>query len=244
MKEKIGIILIGPNGSGKGTQGEKLRTVFGFDIIITSDVLKEDGHFDKMKKGILVDDTEVFDSVSSRVIPNNHHVFDGITRTKKQARVFPRMLKEIGFNYLIAIEFDLPSWDIAEERINMRAISGNSDRPDNNDPVIQKNRFFEYQKMINDIRKVLVKNCNEYYVINAEYDLEQIHAELGSIVCQALKDHDDEFDWQRLGVRALENIERYSGIDFSPKNNSEKVACSKPVTPSCQQIKLQLAASG
>lgn len=91
------IILLGPAGSGKGTQGELIERHYGFPRISTGDLLREEVHrgtelgkmvAEIMKSGQLVADELVLRLVRDRI---NHpdcragYVLDGYPRTLHQA---------------------------------------------------------------------------------------------------------------------------------------------------------------
>ena len=95
MKTKI--VLLGPPGSGKGTQGEKLDQQFGFVRLSTGDMLREavrqgtvlgakaDGY---MKSGALVPNDLIIALMKEKIASLGENVgiiFDGFPRTVEQA---------------------------------------------------------------------------------------------------------------------------------------------------------------
>ena len=91
------IILLGPPGSGKGTQGELISRRYGFPHIATGDILRQAVR-DKtplgveaeamMKKGELVSDAVVLELVRQRLAVGDGrrgYVLDGFPRTLCQA---------------------------------------------------------------------------------------------------------------------------------------------------------------
>ncbi len=91
------IILLGPPGSGKGTQGELISRRYGFPRISTGDILRQAAR-DKtplgveaeamMKKGELVSDAVVLALVRQRLAVGDcrrGYVLDGFPRTLSQA---------------------------------------------------------------------------------------------------------------------------------------------------------------
>jgi adenylate kinase len=97
------IILLGPPGSGKGTQGDMMQKKFGFPKISTGDLLrqgvKEGTPFGKkaesfMNRGELVSDDIVIGMVSERILKedcSNGYILDGFPRNILQAEELDRM---------------------------------------------------------------------------------------------------------------------------------------------------------
>jgi adenylate kinase len=105
------IVILGPPGSGKGTQGRKLASYLGVPHIATGDILREMvkkktelGERAKkyMEKGELVPDEIVIEMIKQR-IGKEGFVLDGFPRTLPQAVA----LEKIGVNLVILIELPL-----------------------------------------------------------------------------------------------------------------------------------------
>jgi adenylate kinase len=101
------LILLGPPGSGKGTQAQLLASRNGLTHISTGDLLREAlcnqtplGLKAKgfMEQGKLVPDEMVNDLVAERfrgANPPGNFLMDGYPRTLAQAEVFGRLLEEV-----------------------------------------------------------------------------------------------------------------------------------------------------
>ncbi|HEV2948083.1 MAG TPA: nucleoside monophosphate kinase, partial [Gemmataceae bacterium] len=100
------LILIGPPGSGKGTQAKLLGERLGLTHIATGDILREASRLKTvagrkakpyLKKGILVPDDLVNDLVADRFRRDNRperFVMDGYPRTLAQAASFDQVLRQ------------------------------------------------------------------------------------------------------------------------------------------------------
>ncbi len=102
------LILLGPPGSGKGTQSVLLRDKFNIPQISTGDLLRSAvsaqtalgakvGEY--MDKGHLVPDELVIDMIKERLQDedcNNGYVLDGFPRTVLQAEKLDEMLASVG----------------------------------------------------------------------------------------------------------------------------------------------------
>jgi len=113
------IILLGPPGSGKGTQGELIEERYGFPKYSSGDILrqvaKENTPLGKkvaevMKKGELVDDEIVIQLIKekiSRKEGKQGYILDGFPRNLNQAKKLEAMIetsKEIVFDIQLSEE--------------------------------------------------------------------------------------------------------------------------------------------
>jgi len=102
----MNIILLGPQGSGKGTQARLLTEKLGLFYIESGDLLraaaKDDPRIDEIinKQGQLLPDTETFSIVTDYINNNkpeaNDLLFDGYPRTIKQYELLQKWLGEKG----------------------------------------------------------------------------------------------------------------------------------------------------
>ena len=102
------IVLMGAPGSGKGTQAQRLTTLFGIPQISTGDILRQhrkDGtelgkRADSiMAAGKLVDDATMLDIIRDRVAQpdaQNGFILDGFPRTQAQAEGLTTLLRDLG----------------------------------------------------------------------------------------------------------------------------------------------------
>ena len=99
------IIMLGPPGSGKGTQARKLGDSFGILQISTGklfrDAVERDGPAGKsiqdyLDRGYLVPDPIVMDVIRERIAQEDckkGFILDGFPRTLAQAEALTQMLK-------------------------------------------------------------------------------------------------------------------------------------------------------
>lgn len=123
------VILLGPPGSGKGTQAERISQTLGIPHISTGDLFRENiskgtelGKKAKtfMDAGQLVPDSLVLDMLFDRVSKpdaRNGYLLDGFPRTIPQAEAFDGKL--CGEERVIAINLQVPSC-VIEERAASR----------------------------------------------------------------------------------------------------------------------------
>ena len=125
------IVLLGPPGVGKGTQGALLAEAFGWERIATGDVLRaarregtELGRKAQafMDAGDLVPDDLIVAMVRERLeeLPVDRGViFDGFPRTVPQARELDAMLPELGRGIDGVVLLEAPE-DVLVKRVSGR----------------------------------------------------------------------------------------------------------------------------
>jgi len=143
----VNVLLLGPQGSGKGTQAKRIEAEYGISHIATGDMLRaaievgtELGQRVKpiLESGQLVPDELMIDLIRERLgqpDAEQGFILDGFPRTSPQADALDEMLDEIGRRLSIVFEFQLPD-EIARERLVRRAeLEG---RPDDTPDVIDR----------------------------------------------------------------------------------------------------------
>jgi adenylate kinase len=127
------IALLGPPGSGKGTQAERLRDALGFAWLSTGDLLRaarEEGTElgkragEYMDRGELIPDEVIVDVVEAALaeVGDQPILLDGFPRTVAQAEALGRELD-------VAILIDVPD-DVVVERIAGRGQGRADDDPE------------------------------------------------------------------------------------------------------------------
>jgi adenylate kinase len=135
----VNVLLLGPQGSGKGTQAKRIAAEYGIPHIATGDMLRaameegtELGRRVKpiVESGQLVPDELMIDLIRERLGRPDAEagfILDGFPRTQPQADALGAMLDEIDRPLSIVFEFQLPD-DIATERLTKRArLEGRAD---------------------------------------------------------------------------------------------------------------------
>ncbi len=111
------IIIMGPQGAGKGTQAAKLEEETGATHIETGDLVRSEIKSEtelgqKIKeysdKGELVPDEIIIDMTKPYLEENDSWILDGFPRNQEQAEALDEMLDEIGedIDRVIALEAD------------------------------------------------------------------------------------------------------------------------------------------
>jgi adenylate kinase len=134
------IALLGPPGSGKGTQAGRLRQELGFAPLATGDLLREAREAgtdlgrrasEYMDRGELVPDDLIVAMVRDAIadLDGRPILLDGFPRTVAQADALAGALEEHGRELNAAILVDVPD-DVVVERISGRQQGREDDRPE------------------------------------------------------------------------------------------------------------------
>lgn len=180
------LILFGPPGSGKGTQSEKIITLYGLKHLSTGDLLRSEiaretalGVEAKkfMDKGELVPDAVVIGMISSSIEENpdaKGFLFDGFPRTAAQAEALDKLIKLKNSRIAVMI-----AMEVAEEQLVQRLLKRGetSGRPDDHNEVIIRNRIIEYNKKTAPV-KDYYHQFNKVVSITGEGTIEEIFSAL------------------------------------------------------------------
>jgi adenylate kinase len=129
-----GVLLLGPPGSGKGTQAQLLAASGGMAHLSTGDLLREEVKAGSdlgrqaqgyMNAGQLVPDSLLLGIVKARLRArgNKGFVLDGYPRNLAQASALDVMLKEMGLALDLALLLDVPEDELVARITNRRTCS-------------------------------------------------------------------------------------------------------------------------
>ena len=128
----MNILLLGPQGSGKGTQARRISAEYGLAHIATGDMLRHAIAVETplglevkpiVENGSLVPDDLMINLIRERLEEDDTRdgfVLDGFPRTMAQARALDTMLHEIGRDLDIVFALDVDD-QTAIERLHTRA---------------------------------------------------------------------------------------------------------------------------
>src|SRR5439155_13246524 len=127
----LNILLLGPQGAGKGTQGRLIAAEYGLPHVATGDMLRsaiaagaELGRkaAPLLSAGELVPDEIMIGLIRDRLTQDdarNGFVLDGYPRTAPQAEALDSLLEEIDAPLSVVFEFQLPE-EVCVERLRRR----------------------------------------------------------------------------------------------------------------------------
>jgi adenylate kinase len=151
----VNILLLGPQGSGKGTQAKRISAEYGVPHIATGDMLRSAiaegtplGQRVRpiLDSGGLVPDELMIDLIRDRLqAPETEagFVLDGFPRTLVQAEALDAMLREVGRELRIVFEMQI-SDAVCIERLLKRA--RDEGRPDDTPETIAKRLELYHQE--------------------------------------------------------------------------------------------------
>ncbi len=135
----MNILLLGPQGSGKGTQAKRIADEFGLAHVATGDMLREAIATETpfglavrpiVEKGALVPDVLMIDLIRERLDEEDTRkgfILDGFPRTMAQAEALDAMLGEIDRDLDVVFGLQIDD-DVAVDRLAKRALEeGRSD---------------------------------------------------------------------------------------------------------------------
>jgi adenylate kinase len=136
--------VLGPQGSGKGTQAKRINAVYGIPHIATGDMIREIKELptalgrelkEVYDRGDLVSDDLMVRLISDRLSRGDTlggFVLDGFPRTMAQAEALDDLLRDLGRRLDIVFDFQVPDQDELLQRMLKRAAEENrsDDTPD------------------------------------------------------------------------------------------------------------------
>jgi adenylate kinase len=121
---ELNLILLGPPGSGKGTQGERLQEDFRLPYYATGDILRaavRDGTDlgreakEYMDRGDLVPDEVIVGVIAERVASHESadgFILDGFPRTLPQAEALEAKMEELDREITAAVLIEVPDEEV------------------------------------------------------------------------------------------------------------------------------------
>jgi adenylate kinase len=143
----LNVLLLGPQGAGKGTQATRISAEYGIPHIASGEILRAEMDADtelgkRVKdiydRGDLVSDDLMIELIRNRLEQPDTEpgfVLDGFPRTTVQAEALDSMFADIGRNFNVAFALQIPD-EVAFDRLRRRSeLEG---RADDTDEAIQR----------------------------------------------------------------------------------------------------------
>lgn len=189
----MNVLLIGPPGSGKGTQGERLATRLGLEHLAAGDLLRAEVEkgtplgervAELMRRGDLVPDSVIIGLLMPRVIAASNakgYVLDGFPRSVEQASEARKLAELAAAGPDAVLYLDAPRPELVRRILARAKIEGRAD--DNPQTVENRLRVFD------EATRPLVEYYRDrglLHVIDADQDEDAVTRD----ILEALAVHD------------------------------------------------------
>jgi adenylate kinase len=183
----VNILLLGPQGSGKGTQAKRIAHEFDIPHIATGDIIRamkeEDSDLGRELHAIYDRGDLVSDDVMIRVIEKrladddamNGFILDGFPRTHAQAEALNELLRDLGRQLDVVFEFQVQDPGTLLDRILKRA--GEENRSDDT-PEAMERRLSLYYEQTEPLVEYYRSKHGNVVGIHAERSIDDVYREI------------------------------------------------------------------
>ncbi len=185
----MNLILLGPPGAGKGTQGHKLSAHYNIPEISTGDMLRlavrqgsalgqEAKNY--MERGDLVPDEVIIGLVRERLAQDDAKqgfILDGFPRTLPQAETLTRLSQEEGCLIEHVISIEVPEAELLQRLAGRRALES---RQDDREEAI-RHRLEVYKRDTTPLM-VYYRQCGLLRIVSGVGTINEIFLRITSIL--------------------------------------------------------------
>ena len=183
----MNVLLLGPQGSGKGTQAKLIAKTYGIPQVATGDMARELKELDTplghevkeiYDRGELLSDDLIVRMIRDRLsrgdtIPG--FILDGFPRNLAQAEALDALLEEVGRSLDVVFEFQIGDREVLMERIAKRAVE--EGRTDDTPDAIRKRLEIYDRETAPLVEHYRVKHAN-VVGIHADQPVDDVFAEV------------------------------------------------------------------
>jgi adenylate kinase len=189
---QINVLLLGPQGSGKGTQAKRIAREYGIPHVATGDMFRTAIERRTplglvvepiLASGQLVPDDVTIGLIRERLADadaRNGFVLDGFPRNLAQAEALDELLDELGRPLDVVFDFQIPD-EACIERMLKRAQQEN--RPDDTPAVIAERLRIYHEETEPLIHHYLA--TGRVVGIHADRSIDEVWTEIQSVLEQA-----------------------------------------------------------
>ena len=189
----MNILLLGPQGSGKGTQAKRIAGDHGIPHIATGDIIREmkqeDSDLGRELKAVYDRGDLVSDELMIRIIEDRlsredaqiGFILDGFPRTLAQAEALDEMLRDLDRKLDIVFEFQLNDLETLKQRLVKRAVE--EDRSDDTPEAIERRLQLYYEQTEPLVEYYRTRHGN-VVGIHAGKPIDQVYGEIQSALEQ------------------------------------------------------------
>ena len=189
----MNVLVLGPQGAGKGTQAKLIAKTYGIPQIATGDMIREIKELDtelgrRVKeiydRGDLVDDATIVELIESRLdrgdtLPG--FILDGFPRNTAQAEALDELLHRLGRDLDVVFELKVGDRDVLLERLAKRAVE--EGRTDDTPEAIRK-RLEIYDRETAPLVEYYRSTRGNVVGIHADQTVDTVFAEIRSALDQ------------------------------------------------------------
>jgi adenylate kinase len=190
--------VLGPQGSGKGTQARRIKAMYGIPHIATGDMIREMKELptdigrelkEVYDRGDLVSDDLMVRLIRDRLSRGDTlggFVLDGFPRTMAQAEALDELLRELGRRLDVVFDFKVPDRDELLRRMLKRAAEeGRSD--DTPDAIRRRLELYEQETapLVDYYRSTQVNVVGIHADCSIDEVFHEIEQSLGSLEARA-----------------------------------------------------------
>jgi adenylate kinase len=184
----VNLLLLGPQGSGKGTQATRIASEHGLEKIETGQMLRDaiEAGSDLGRRvepivhaGRLVPDELMTDLIEERLEGVDGFVMDGFPRTLGQARALDALLADLGKELDAVFFFDLPEATARERLLGRASDEGRTD--DTPEAIAQ--RLAEYHEKTEPVVEHY-RASGKLVPVHADRSVNEVFAEIQSALDQ------------------------------------------------------------
>ena len=192
----MNILVLGPQGSGKGTQAKRIKATYGIPHVATGDMLREMRELDTpvarelravLDRGDLVDDALMIDLIRERLSRGDTvagFVLDGFPRTMPQAEALDDLLRELGRDLDVVFDFHVPNRDVLLQRLLGRAAE--EGRSDDTPEAIQR-RLELYDRETAPLVEYYRSTRGNVVGVHADRTVDEVFHEIEGALAEAVR---------------------------------------------------------
>jgi adenylate kinase len=192
----VNILLLGPQGSGKGTQAQRIKAMYGIPHIATGDMIREMKELPtdlgrELKvvydRGDLVSDDLMIRLIRDRLSRGDTvggFVLDGFPRTMPQAEALDHLLRELGRELDVVFDFQVPDREVLLQRLLGRAAA--EGRSDDTPEAIER-RLELYDRETAPLVEYYRSHQANVVGVHADRSVDEVFREIDDALAEAVR---------------------------------------------------------